>query len=452
MARTTTPRRVPSAGTVLEDGTIAELIYERKDGTTAFVVGTRDSWSTERELAIPGDVVLVPYSPTNNLLTHDVVALPSSPVEYGAEEDLVARVRAFIHRYVDLPEGFEEVACRYVLFTWRYDDFAEVPYLRVRGDYGTGKSRFLLTIGLLCYRAIFASGASSVSSLFRTMDAFRGTLVLDEGDFRFSDEKAEITKILNNGHARGFPVLRTEQSAATKEFNPRAFTVFGPKVIATRNLFDDRALESRCLSEVLHARAVRPDIPLNLDDGFREEARQLRSQLLLYRFRTKGRSSSATALDEGMEPRTAQILRPLLATVNDENAARRVTEHCLEAIAADTEDRRDALIEARVLEALLAVARRQNRVTAKDVADEFSRRSGGEEGWQATPRWIGSVLRRRLYLRTTKINGNFVVPASELARLPDLARRYGISLQVDVGDVGDIGGGDAATATLSEHA
>ncbi|HEY6220267.1 MAG TPA: hypothetical protein VIV65_09415 [Gemmatimonadaceae bacterium] len=437
MSRTTTPRRVPSAGTVIEDGRIAELVYEPKDGTTAFAVGAGDSWRTERELALPGDVLLVPYSPTNNLLTHDVVALPSLPAEYGTEEELIARVRAFIHHYVDLPEGFEELACRYVLFTWRYDDFAEVPYLRVRGDYGTGKSRFLLTIGLLCYRAIFASGASSVSSLFRIMDAFRGTLILDEGDFRFSDEKAELTKILNNGHARGFPVLRTEQSAATKEFNPRAFTVFGPKVIATRNLFDDRALESRCLSEVLHARAVRPDIPLNLDDAFRQEARQLRSQLLLYRLRTKSRTTPATVLDN-MEPRTAQILRPLLATVGDEETALRVAEHCRASIAADTEDRRDGAVEAQVLEALLAVARHQSRITAKDVADEFSRRIAGEEGWKPTPRWIGSVLRRRLYLRTAKVNGNFVVPPSELARLPDLARRYGISLQVDVGDVGEV--------------
>lgn len=438
MARTVTPLRIPSAGTVLEDGTIAELVYEPKEGTTAFAVGAGDSWRTERELALPGGVVLVPYSPTNNLLTHDVVALPSSPAEYGTEEQLVARVRHFIHRYVDLPEGFEEVACRYVLFTWRYDDFAEVPYLRVRGDYGTGKSRFLLTIGLLCYRAIFASGASSVSSLFRIMDAFRGTVVLDEGDFRFSDEKAEVTKILNNGHARGFPVLRTEQAAATKEFNPRAFTVFGPKVIGTRNLFDDRALESRCLSEVLHARAVRPDIPLNLDDAFREEARELRRQLLLYRLRTRGTTARATSLDDSLEPRTAQILRPLLATVSDGDAAGRVAEHCRRSIAADTQDRRDGSVDAQVLEALLAVAHRQSRVTAKDVADEFSRRIADEEGWKPTPRWIGSILRRRLYLRTTKINGNFVVPPSELARLPDLARRYGISLQVDVGDVGEV--------------
>jgi ATP-dependent DNA ligase len=40
------------------------------------------------------------------------------------------------------------------------------------------------------------------------LDSFHGTLIVDEGDFRFSDEKAEVVKILNNGNVKGFPVLR----------------------------------------------------------------------------------------------------------------------------------------------------------------------------------------------------------------------------------------------------
>src|SRR5437868_7678103 len=96
----------------------------------------------------------------------------------------------------------------YVLLTWVYDRFNELPYLRLRGDYGTGKTRFLLTLCSICYKPIFASGASSVSPLFHMLDRFGGTLIIDEADFRFSDEKADLTKILNNGNVRGFPVLR----------------------------------------------------------------------------------------------------------------------------------------------------------------------------------------------------------------------------------------------------
>src|SRR3546814_8513070 len=44
--------------------------------------------------------------------------------------------------------------------------------------YGSGKTRFLLVIGALAYKAFFGSGASTVSPLFHIQDAFRGTLAL----------------------------------------------------------------------------------------------------------------------------------------------------------------------------------------------------------------------------------------------------------------------------------
>ena len=140
--------------------------------------------------------------------------------------------------------SFEKVATYYVLLTWLYDAFNELPYLRLRGDYGSGKTRALLILGSLCYKGFFASGASTVSPIFHTLDAFRGTLIFDEADFRFSDEKAEIVKILNNGNVRGLPVLRTMMNRQ-REFNPQAFHVFGPKIVATRGSYDDKGLESR---------------------------------------------------------------------------------------------------------------------------------------------------------------------------------------------------------------
>ena len=94
----------------------------------------------------------------------------------------------------------------------------------------------------LIERADFASGASTVSPIFHTLDTFRGTLIFDEADFRFSDEKSQLVKIFNNGNVRGFPVLRTMISAS-RVFNPRAFNVFGPKIVAMRKAFDDPALE-----------------------------------------------------------------------------------------------------------------------------------------------------------------------------------------------------------------
>ena len=438
-------RRRPAAGAVLPDGRVAELVYQPEEGTTGFVVGRGREWEELDALELPGGEILVPFSPQNNLLVHGVVLLPSEPLEYGTEEDLRSELSTFLHRYIDLSPEFAVVAREYVLFTWLYDSFNEVPYLRVRGDYGSGKSRFLLSVGSVCYLPIFASGASTMSPLFRIMDIFRGTLVLDEGDFRASDEKAEVVKMLNNGMSRGFPVLRTEQTAS-KEFNPRAFHVFGPKVIATRGFFEDRALESRCISEVLGNRPLRRGIPLNLSEEFRHEARVLRNKLLLYRIRNR---AAAREVDEeslpGVEPRLAQIFRPLLAT--SDPASRRELLAAAQRLSGELRGERMGSVEGEVLEVLRDLWEGAAfAVGVKDIAQEFCKRHGDDYEWKVTARWIGGVLRKKLFLITTKSNGNFVVPRSEGKKLRNLLELYGLSDRSgddgDVGEVGESGGAE----------
>src|SRR5437867_8824352 len=297
-----TERKIVTVSNVSDDGSMLEMLYEPKEKRTGFAVWKDGQCTIEPSIRLP-QYRLVPYSAQNNLITNDVVLLPSEPEDYGSEEELLADIQDFIHRYVDVTPLFEKIASYYVLLTWVYDSFNELPYLRLRGDPGSGKTRFLLTVGSLCYKPIFASGASTVSPLFRILDAFSGTLIIDEGDFRLSDERAEIVKILNNGNAKGFPVLRSEVSG-NKEFNPRAYAVFGPKIVATRGPFEDRALESRCLTEEMGQFRLREDIRINLPAEHKEEALRLRNKLLLFRFRNLHLVKTSEALvDRSIAPR-----------------------------------------------------------------------------------------------------------------------------------------------------
>src|SRR6266516_3589439 len=311
-------RIVPTASTILEDGTIIEMVFRPEQRRTLFAIYSAGRWTLQEGIDLGQDARLVPFSPHNNLVKNEVVLLPSEPCIYGSEDKLVAEIQQFIHRYVDLSASFERVATYYVLLTWLYDAFNELPYLRLRGDYGSGKTRALLAIGSLCYKPFFASGASTVSPIFHTLDAFRGTLIFDEADFRFSDEKAEMVKILNNGNVRGLPVLRTMMNNQ-REFNPRAFQVFGPKIVATRGSYEDKGLESRFITEEMGSRQLRSDIPINLPETFKDEARELRNKLLLYRFhRRLDLKLDASLADPTLEPRLNQILLPLLSVVADE--------------------------------------------------------------------------------------------------------------------------------------
>ncbi len=226
-------------------------------------------------------------------------------------------IRSFLHRYVDLSPLFEAIAAHYVLLTWVHDAFGELPYLRLRGDYGTGKTRGLLAIGSLCYRPFFASGASTTSPIFHTLNSFGGTLVLDEADFSASDTRADLVKILNNGTVPGMPVLRTVVNRH-KEFNPAAFKVFGPKIIAMRESFKDTALESRFLTEETGMRPLRSDISIQLPASLKAEALDLRNRLLHFRFSEFERIKSDTsAIVAGIEPRMNQTAISLLNMMDD---------------------------------------------------------------------------------------------------------------------------------------
>lgn len=418
---------IPTSGAVLPDGSLLEMVYDPILRQTRFVAGSGDAWGYEESVPFSLTERLVPYSPSNNLVKHQVVLFPSEPTEYGTEADLVSRIRDFVHRYVDVSEEFEEIATYYVLFTWLYDAFDEVPYIRVRGGYGSGKTRFLLTIGSICYKPIFASAASTVSPLFRLLDAFRGTLILDEGDFRYSDEKSEVVKILNNGNARGFPVLRTEVSRQ-KEFDPRAYHVFGPKLVATRGFFEDKALESRCLTEDMRGGRLRSGVPLNLDDTFREEARGLRNQLLLYRLRNFARArGNLRAGARELEPRLEQIFGPLISVIDDAPARARLSL-ALKGFNEELRDERAESVEAQILAVIrdLVAKGPEQGLTVKDIAAEFIARHGTEYERRATPRWVGSIVRRRLGLKPTRNTGVFTLSPEELVKLPALYLRYGL--------------------------
>ena len=420
--RTTTP--TVSRG--LPDGTLVELLYNGDERTTALAVSRPDgSVSLEPHLDLARDERLVPYSATNNLIATGCVLLPSNLGVFPGKDVLLAEVRDFIRRHVDLSPFFEEIAAYYVLLTWVYDAFNELGYLRFRGDYGTGKTRALITIGSVCYKPFFASGASTVSPIFHVLDAFAGTLVLDEADFRFSDATSDLAKILNNGTTSGLPVLRT-MTNRHRELNPRAFRVFGPKLVGMRGRFADRALESRFLTEEMGLRRVRADVPIQLPAALASEALALRNKLLAWRFAERARVRvDPDRIVPGIEPRLNQSALALLSLVDDPSLRARIGDE-LVGEAARVLQERAASVEATMLVAIREVfdASSQGDASVAEIASAFGRQPGG---FATSNKWVGGVLRQRLRLKTVKSNGTYVVPRSERAKIDILCVRFGVT-------------------------
>jgi hypothetical protein len=128
---------------------------------------------------------------------------------------------------------------------------------------------------------MYLGGAIRSAPIFRTIDMWRGTAIFDEFNLQNSGESEAIIQILNQGYERDKVVLRCNQNDIGKV---EAFDSFGGKILSSRRAFKDRALESRCITEVM-GETDRDDIAPQLTKEFFKERDTLQNKLLLFRFR-----------------------------------------------------------------------------------------------------------------------------------------------------------------------
>jgi hypothetical protein len=264
------------------------------------------------------------YTPVKSpLIEKKIVLLPSGIEEYNSTSELIEQIKSFIHRYYEYPQIFEEFDAYFVLHTWNYDKFSVTPYRRILGDYGCGKTRYLEVLGNICYLSTFISSASSEASIYRMIDIFHGTVVIDEGDFIRSNLYATIVKILNSGYKKGTPVVKINLDT----YEPQAFEVFCPKIISTRQRYADQALESRCITHEADI-LTRNDIPTVLSDGFYKETESLRNKLLLYKFRNCLNNIQEDKEFEALkiEPRIKEVLLPLASIIDNPEIKKRLID------------------------------------------------------------------------------------------------------------------------------
>ncbi|MFC2044932.1 DUF3854 domain-containing protein, partial [Chloroflexota bacterium] len=416
-------------GFILRDGTVGEMVIDALTGERTFVLRTPSGAITNvREYTI-GNTIYKPMS--DNLAGHTVI-FASGMTGYGSLGSLLAEVRDFIHRYVELPLNFEAIAALYILLSWVYEPLPTLPYLRALGDYGTGKTRFLEVVGAITFRAIRAAGATTPSPIFRILDSYHGTLVADEADFSRSDATVEIVKILNSGYKPGSPVLRSEPTN-NKKWEPHSYDVFGPKILATRKRWTDRALESRCLtweSEGL----TREDMPLVLGPRFRTEAATLRCKLLGFRLDYLPKVIVLNLEDArpvgNLEPRLQEILLPLKAIAQGDTALETTLDEFIMGMQEELEEYRRNSLPALVLEAILFIREEGGELSATAIAERLNEGDLVKEHLERpergiSPRRVGDIV-KGLGLRTRPATtSRRAIIQWDNRRMAILCRRYG---------------------------
>lgn len=231
-------------------------------------------------------------------------------------------------------------------------------------------------------------------------------------------------------------VLRSEASN-TREFNSQAYAVFGPKLVATRRVFEDRALESRCLTEEMGHSRLGDDVSISLPPGHKEEALRAHPERAPPLPVPESPQTAARRGSRRPHDRAAvQIFVPVMTMVENPEAraelrelARRYNGEMIEERGID--------MEAQILEVIrdMLTFEPAARLGVKGITDRFTDRLGADYEQKITIRWIGSVIHRRLNLRTQKSHGIFVIPVSESWKLPRLYEKYGMELGASAADI-----------------
>lgn len=363
------------------------------------------------------------YPKESEMVKKGVVLLSSEIEDYPDETKLTGDIQNFIHKYVDTEPLPEQLATYYILLTYIFHSFDVVPYLRIIGDIGTGKTRSLKTVGSLCYKAIICGGSVTASPIFRLIDKFHGTLVIDEADFKNSEDYEDIIKVLNCGYTKGMPVIRTEKIRDTLE--PQAYNCFSPKIIATRHRWKDKALESRCITVPARGRK-RLEVPININHKiFDQEALTLRNQLLLWGVRHRGKLQiDEKTIDNSIEDRLNQIAMPLLSVIKDNTVRKKIGEFMRDYNQEIIEER-GMTLEADILHAIIKLQSGNSPIRIKYIAEEVNKNLGSEKEDKISPRKVGSIIGNTFGFRKKRTRDGGVISPTP-AEINNLKVKYGV--------------------------
>ena len=158
--------------------------------------------------------------------------------------EVLDQVAGEFERYVAMRPEARDACALWATYTWLAGDLDINPLLvLVSPEKRCGKTTTLNLLAQLVRRPL-PSANISAAALFRAVDQFKPTLLIDEAD-TFLGKNDEVRGIINAGHQRGSKVIRAEKDSR-EEFVVRSYDAFCPKAIAAigrlPGTIEDRAI------------------------------------------------------------------------------------------------------------------------------------------------------------------------------------------------------------------
>jgi hypothetical protein len=313
--------------TVVGPGFVAEEVWDRKSAPKYVVYHFNEGvFETVSEIDL-GETDLhdrkIVYMPVDNeALRKGLVIVPREAKETTWKE-VLEEADAFTFTCYDPcgKEAFVKLLERVACGSWFLDRFIGDPLLEIagvgkfapiipiRGPSQSGKNRLAFVLRMLSYRPYFEMSTYRVPSLYRPLDMWQGTLVLDEADMANTTERSEFIHFLNC-RATGTPISRQDPQ------NPKrthVFCNFGLTILTQRKQFDDNATESRCLP--FYSEVTDKQLPTVETDDMLKMGLELQDKLLWLRmkFYQEVIIDKSTWLNGLSDPRLNASLLPLIA-------------------------------------------------------------------------------------------------------------------------------------------
>lgn len=425
------------ATTVQDKPFIVEQVFDKDTKKIEYIIydSQNDKWTRANIYTTTKGVYYAPLD--TKAVREEEIIFASYPQEYGSNESLRQDITNFTRKWLGVDEEHRTWAVYAIMKSWLFERFHTLNYLRALGDTGLGKSRYLDTFGYLHYKPLFTTSTVTSAALFRVMGLYRGTVIIDEADRKDSGETDDVTTVINQGFEKGRPVLRCDPD------NPREIDfidVYGPKLLASRKEFGDKATESRCITFVMGP--VEGKYPSNLNDKFHAEVATLQNKLLLYRLRNfySINPDAGDAVDLGdLEPRILQTARPFVALFSEDKEQLGQFKIFLAKQQREIIEERMNTWEGRIAKAvydLLPTSEDQVVVTPQDIVDKADLR--GKDGNRVQPRAISRYCKELKFgnavLRRTETGVKRVYEIPR-AIVESVAKRYGCNVVTVVTDV-----------------
>jgi hypothetical protein len=324
------------------------------------------------------------------------------PEEKLDHKSLWNTIRKFLYEHIDFYDDLlYDVATGWTFASYHAERWTSVPYLFMYGPHDSGKTRVLDCLNSLCYRSLMMATITG-PALFRGIEKWHPTLLLDETGKYNAEAEAEIRSILNAGYRKGQFAARCEG----ENHEIKLFDVFGFKAMADiKDL--NQTLRSRCIVINMYQASRKVRFTLN-----RKEATRLRTQLLMSRleeYEAIERIEELEGLDKApkalcfADGRFVEKYYPLYMVSNEGRTqileyARKT--HQLQQFAEETS------IEAQVTEAVANCLElvKNGVVRAMDIRTEFNKDRNDKEQWKT--RQVSSIVKRLGFHNKRAWDGN----------------------------------------------